>query len=126
VVGLPKSLRKLAKKLDIRVHPDPELAKKFDSDCGRRYINVSLNMISFFNGVAEKIDDDELKGYAKEIEQASYHRDADGFKLYTDLYKQKLSSLGLWKTTEGISSYEKMKVLNRLRKLGKKADKGER
>ena len=121
MVGLPKSLKKVAKKLDIRIHPDPELAKKFDDDCGRRYINVSLNMISFFDGVADKVNDSELKGYAKEIANASYHRDAKGFETFTTLYKNKLASMGLWKSGQGISAYEKMKIMNRLRKLGKKA-----
>lgn len=121
MVGLPKPLRNIARKLDIRVHPDPELAKKFDDDCGRRYINVSLNMISFFDGVADKVNDPKLKEYAKKIANASYHRDADGFKTYTTLYKNKLGEMGLWKSTKGISAYEKMKIMNRLRKLGKKA-----
>ena len=120
MVGLPKSLKKIAKKLDVRVHPNPKLAKRFDTDCGRRYINVSLNMISFFNGVADKVNDNELKGYAKEIEKSTYHRDADKFKLYTDLYKNRLASMGLWKSAKGVTTYEKIKLMNQLRKLGKK------
>jgi len=119
MVGLPKSLKKVANKLDIRVKPDPELAKKFDADCGRRYINVGLNMISFFHGVADKVGDKELKKYAKLIEKATYHRDAEKFETYTSLYKHKLASMGLWKSSKGVSAYEKMKIMNRLRKLGK-------
>ena len=126
MVSLPKPLRKIAKKLDIRVHPDPELAKKFDSDCSRRYINVSLNMIAFFEGVAEKVNDKELKGYAKEIAKSSYHRDAKGFETYTNLYKLKLGSMGLWKSGAGISAYEKMKIMNKLRKIGKQQAKEEK
>ena len=125
MVALPKPLKKIAKKLDIRVYPNPKLAKKFDSNCGRRYINVSLNMISFFNGVADKVNDKELKAYAKKIEKATYHRDADGFKMYTDLYKHKLAAMGLWKSAEGVGTYEKMKIMNRLRKLGKSQKKEE-
>lgn len=123
MVGLPKPLKKIAKKLDIRVHPNPKLAKRFDDECGRRYINVALNMISFFDGVADKVNDKELKGYAKEIAKASYHRDADGFEMYTSLYKNKLGEMGLWKSTKGIGAYEKMKILNKLRKLGKQVKK---
>jgi hypothetical protein len=119
MVGFPKSLKKVAKKLDVRVKPDPELAKKFDSDCSRRYINTALNMISFFHGVADKVGDSELKGYAKKIEKSTYHRDSKGFETYTNLYKHKLAAMGLWKSTQGISTYEKMKLMNKLRKLGK-------
>lgn len=125
MVELPKSLKKVAKKLDIRVHPDPELAKRFDPDCGRRYINVSLNMISFFNGVAEKVNDEDLKQYAKEIEQAAYTQDAERFETYTKLYKHKLGEMGLWKSTKGISAYQKMRVLNQFRKFGKQAKEQE-
>lgn len=119
MVGLPKQFKKIAKKLDIRVHPDPELAKKFDKGCGRRYVNVGLNMIAFFQGVADKVNDDELKKHAKKIEDAVYIRDGDVFEKHTKLYKERLGDLGLWRTTEGISAYEKMKALNKLRKIGK-------
>lgn len=119
MVGLPKPLRNVARKLDIRVKPDPELAKKFDADCGRRYINTALNMISFFHGVADKVGDKELKDYAKKIEKSTYCRDAEKFETYTSLYKHKLGSMGLWKSSKGISAYEKMKIMNKLRKLGK-------
>lgn len=119
MVGFPKSLKKVAKKLDVRVKPDPELAKKFDKDCGRRYINTALNMISFFHGVADKVGDKELKDYAKRIEKSTYHRDSKSFETYTSLYKHKLAAMGLWKSTQGISAYEKMKIMNKLRKLGK-------
>ena len=119
MVGLPKQFKKIAKKLDIRVHPDPELAKRFDKSCGRRYINVGLNMISFFHGVADKVNEPELKEYAKEVEESIYHSDGPNFEKYTNLYKKKLSDMGLWRSSKGISAYEKMKILNRLRKLGK-------
>lgn len=123
MVGLPKQFKKIAKKLDIRVHPDPELAKKFQKGCGRRYINVGLSMIAFFQGVADKIDDKELKGCADKIEKATYIRDAERFEKYTKEYKKRLGKLGLWKKTEGISAYEKMKALNKLRKIGKAVKK---
>lgn len=119
MVGLPKKFKKIARKLDIRVHPDPEKAKLFNPECGRRYINVALNMISFFDGVADKVDDDSLKEYAEKIRNAAYTQDGVTFDEYTKLYKERLGSLGLWRSTKGISTYQKVKILAKLRKVGK-------
>lgn len=117
---LPKAFKKLANKLDVRAKPDPKLAKNFKEGCGRRYMNVGLQSIAFFSGVAEKIGDKDLIMYSNFIADAIYNKKNEEFETYTNLYKHKLADLGLWETTKGVSSYQKMKILAKLRREGKK------
>ena len=125
MVGLPKAFTKIAKKLDVRVKPDPELAKNFKPGCGRRYMNIGLQTISFFSGVADKIKDKDLLFYAEQIEDAVYNKKLEEYETFTKLYKYKLAELGLWKSTVGMSKYQKMKVLAKFRGIAKKHMKEE-
>lgn len=123
---LPKGFNKVLKKLDVRVHPDPELAKKFDSSCSRRYINVGLHTISFFQGISEKVADKEMIEYADNIKKAIYIKDGNLFEVNKNLFLCRMRELGLWKSAKGISSFQKVQLLRKFRKMVKKKglDKG--
>ena len=113
-------MKKIMKKMDIRTHPDPSMAEKFDSSCGRRYINVGIQTVQFFNGVADKIGDKELKEHAEMIEDAVYKKDGDVFEINKVLFTERMKELGLWKSIKGMSAYEKMKAVRKFKKMAKK------
>ena len=112
-------MKNIMKKMDIRTHPDPKLAKKFDSSCGRRYVNVGLQSIHFFHGVADKIGDKELKEHAKMIEDAVYTKNGDMFEVNKVLFTERMKELGLWKSVKGMSVYHKMQVVRKFKKMVK-------
>lgn len=112
-------MKKIMKKMDIRVHPDPKLAEKFDSSCGRRYINVGIQTISFFHGVADKVDDKELKNHANMLEDAVYKKDGDVFEVNKVLFTERMKELGLWKSVKGMSAYQKMQAIRKFKKMVK-------
>jgi len=112
-------MKKIMKKMDIRVHPDPDMAKRFDKSCGRRYINVGIQTISFFSGVADKINDKELKEHAKMLEDAVYKKDGDVFEVNKVLFTERMKELGLWKSVKGMSAYEKMQAVRKFKKMVK-------
>jgi len=112
-------MKKIMKKMDIRVHPDPKLAEKFDSSCGRRYKNVGIQTISFFHGVADKIKDKELKEHAEMIEDAVYKKDGDVFEINRVLFTERMKELGLWQSVKGMSAYQKMQAVRKFKKMVK-------
>jgi len=113
-------MKKILKKMDIRVHPDPAMAKRFDKSCGRRYINMGIQTISFFNGIADKINDNELREQAKVIEIAIYKKDNNAFEIGKTLFTNRMKELGLWTSVKGMSAYQKMQVIRKFKKIVKK------
>lgn len=118
-MNMPKALKKVIGKVDVRAKPDPKLAKLFKEGCNRRYMNVGIATLTFYKQLAKDINNEELIGYAKEIEQAVYTKDGDRFELYQKLFKGQMQTLGVWTSIKGIDNYQKLQVINKLRKMAK-------
>ena len=117
---MPKALKKVLGKVDPRKQPDPEIVKQFKPGTSRRYINMGVATYQFFYQMAESIDDKELKEYALEIEKAIKAKDdLTQFETYKNLYASRMQELGVWKNIKGLSKYQKLVILNKIRKQAK-------
>lgn len=122
---MPKALQKVIGKVDPRKVPPEHEVKKFKEGAGRRYINVGLSTRDFYNGIADKMDDDELKENAKEIEKAIYSKDDEMFKVYSTLFQSRMSELGVWKSVKGLSRLQKAQLMGKLASIAKKQQQQE-
>ena len=122
---IPKLLKKALKKVDPRVIPPEEEARKFKEGCSRRYINVGIATRNFYNGVAEQMKDEELREYAREIEKAIYSKDSQLYETYTFLFRNRMGELGVWKSVKGLSTYQKVKIMRNVSKLLKSRGYGD-
>jgi len=120
---IPKVIKKIGGKFDIRKQPDPEEARKFIDGCSRRYINIGILTRDFYTKIAKTIGDSDLLEYAKEIEQAIYKKDNVRFETYKNLFTTRMKELGLMKTVKGLSFWQFGKAMRRLHKAKKKIDK---
>jgi hypothetical protein len=116
-------IKNALKRIDPRVFPNQEMAKKFKDGCGRRYINVGISVIQTYHGMADAMKDKELKDYAKRIEKAVYEKDGDNYDIVVKLFQTRMKELGAWKSVEGMGKFQKAKVLAGIRKYAKQQQK---
>jgi len=120
---MPKALQKVIGKVDPRKIPPEEEVKKFRKGAGRRYINVGIEVVSFYHGIAKEMKDKELKECAETIEKAVYDKDDMLFKAYTTMFRARMSEMGVWKSVKGMSSFQKAKIMGKLAKVARREKK---
>ena len=114
---LEKLLNGVLEKVDMRSQPDPEEAKGFSTSCSRRYINVGILTYSFYRTIADGLKDDYLRDQAAIIKSAVQHKDALKFEVAVSLFKNRLNEMGAWKSVKGLSHWQKVRILAKLRKV---------
>jgi hypothetical protein len=120
---IPKALQRAIGKIDPRAHPPEEAVKRFKKGAGRRYMNVGLETIKFYHGIAKEMKDKDLADSANVIETAVYDKDDMLFKAYTTMFQARMSELGVWKSVKGISSFQKAKLMGKMAKLARRQKK---
>lgn len=113
-------MAKIKKSVDIRTHPDPKEAIKFNQECSRRYINIGIALRNFFQNTALALKDEELKEYYGFIESAIYTENKEVFDMNVRLFQGRLQELGVWKHVKSMSSFQKAKIIAKLGKFAKK------